>query len=316
MASAIRKHVTNHGLTGPGFTRVGPGAASSFWIRKRKVSSTTTKTHSEQDVCLDAIRRTEDDFLTTSTSTFDGPGVVAPVLTIAMSKEGIRLATRISQGLEAGSSGTSFQSNPVVSALLSMVQHLQYTGTVRTIPDEPSVSQGPPTAIVKPSVDTTKQVAEQINNLAQSLAENVLVGSNNNDPSDYVPTDDEDMAVNNDVDAEDDDNADMTIHVETITGEEADRLLAASDHDTNNDMDSSDPTGTAAICQSCTFYYADQNVIDDPIRADNLPPALPAVIVAESQPGSGTSSQNQQQQIETSSQAQQESETSSQNPMN
>ena len=98
-----------------------------------------------------------------TTSTFDGP-VVAPPLTLAMLKEGICLATRISQGFEAGSSGTSFRSNPVVPALLSMVKHLQYTGTVCTIPDDPSTSQGPPTAVVKPSVDTTKQVLDQVNN--------------------------------------------------------------------------------------------------------------------------------------------------------
>ena len=114
------------------------------------------------------------------------------------------------------------------------------------------------------------------------------------------------MAVNNDADTDDDDT-DMIIHVEAITKEEADRLLAHSDHDTDNDMDSSDPAGTAAIGQSRTFYYVDQNVMDDPIRVANLPPALPAVIVDKSQP------QNQQQ-TETSSQ--QESETSSQYPTN
>ena len=106
----------------------------------------------------------------------------------------------------------------------------------------------------------------------------------------------------------------LTICVESITREEADRLLALSDHDSNNDMDSSDPAGTAAIGQSRTFYYANQNVMDDPISADNLPPALRTVIVAESWLGSETSSQNQQ--IKTSSQNQQESETSSQNPTN
>ena len=240
---------------------------------------------------------------TTSTSTFEGP-VVAPIISLSAFKEGIRLATRISQGLEAGTSGTSSQSNPALPALLSMVKHLQYTGTVRLIPDEPSAPQTPPTAMVRPSVNTTVRVEEQINDLSQSLAENVLVRSDNNDPSDYVPTDDEDMAVNNDVDIDDDDNNMSTEHVMNQIND----LL-----DSDDEMDSSDPTGTAAIGQSRTYYYADQNVMDDPIRAADLPSVLPAVIVNQDQPDFETSSQ---QQIETSSQTQQESETSSQNPMN
>ena len=237
---------------------------------------------------------------TTSMSSFEGPP-----LTMAMLKEGINLATRISQGLEAGTSGTSYKTNPALPALLSMVKHLQYTGTVRTIPDDLNLSslQNPPTAVVKPSVDTTRQVTEQVNNLAQSLT-NVAVNSGNNDPSDYVPTDDEDMAFNNETDVDDDDE--VGISVETISRHEANRLLG---YDTDNDMDSSDPAGTAAIGQSRTFYYADPNIMDDPIRNANLPPALPAVIVADSE----TSSQNQQP-TETSSQP--ESETSSQNPTN
>ena len=148
-------------------------------------------------------------------------------------------------------------------------------------------------------------MTEQVDNLAQSLT-NVAVNSSNNDPSDYVPTDDEDMAVHSGVDTDDDK---VGIHVETISRDKAHSLL----YDTDNDMDSSDPTGTAAIGQGRTFYYADQNIMDDPIHVANLPPALPAVIVAESQPGSGTSSQNQSL-TETSSQP--ESETSSQNPTN
>ena len=242
---------------------------------------------------------------TTSTSTFEGP-VVAPIFSLSVFKEGIRLATRISQGLEAGTSGTSSQSNPALPALLSMVKHLQYTGTVRLIPDEPSAPQTPPTAVVKPSVGTTMRVEEQINNLSQSLAENVLVRSDNNDPSDYVHMDDKDMAVNNNFDIDDDDNTMSTEHVMNQIND----IL-----DSDDEMDSSDPTGTAAIGQSRTYYYADQNVMDDPIRAAYLPSVLLAVIVNQDQPDSETSSQNQQR-IETSSQNQQESETSSQNPTN
>ena len=248
---------------------------------------------------------------TTSTSTFEGP-VVVPPLTLAMLNEGINLAMRISQGLEAGSSGTSHGTSVILPALLGMVKHLQCTGTIPTVPENILASQKPPTAVVLPSVDTTKRMTEQVTNLARSLAENVVVESGNNDPSDYVPTDDEDMAVNNDYDFDDDGNI-------MSSGQVLDRIndLLDSDQDDQDDdgMDVSDPTGTAAIGQSRTYYYADQNVMDDPIRVADLPPVLPAVVVVQEQPDVETSSQTQQQN-ETSSQNQQESETSSQNPTN
>ena len=77
--------------------------------------------------------------------------------------------------------------------------------------------------------------------------------------------------------------------------------LLASDDNNDNAMDSIDPTGTAAIGQSSTSYYQDQNVMDNPIDAANLPPALPAFIAAGNlQPALLADAENQQE-SETSS---------------
>ena len=160
-----------------------------------------------------------------------------------------------------------------------MVQHLQKTGTVRIVPGEPSSSQSAVTATVTPAVVTEKftehNSLKQVDNLSRSIAESVLPGVNNDNPTDYIDTDNDDIAVNHD----------------TLTREQADELLASED-DSDNAMDLLDPTGTAANPQGEVIFYNDSNVMDDPIDAAYLPAAIPAVIVTENQPDSETSSQN------------------------
>ena len=111
-----------------------------------------------------------------------------------------------------------------------MVQNLQNTGTVCITSSEPSVSQSTATAVVTPFV-VTPTIKDQVNDLSQSVAESVLIdGVNNDNPPDYVDTDDEDMAVNH----------------QPFSMEQVDAILASED-DNDNAMDSIDPTGTAAI---------------------------------------------------------------------
>ena len=126
--------------------------------------------------------------------------------------------------------------------------------------------------------------------MSQSVAESVLIdGVNNANPPDYVDSDNDDMAVNN----------------KSFSMEQVDKILASED-DNDNAMDSIDPTGTAAIGQSSTSYYNDQNVMDNPIDAANLLPAIPAIVAAGNLPPA----------LLAAAENQQESETSFQNPTN
>ena len=228
----------------------------------------------------------------TSTSTFDGP-IITPVITPFALKQAIQRATRISQGEESGTSGTTFSSDPILSALLNMVQHLQGTGTVRIISTEPIASPSVATVEMAPSV-VIPTVEEQVDNLSQNVAESVLIDDvNYADPPDYVDTDDEEL---------------MRVHGQGIFSEEqVNEMLAGSEDD--NAMDLLDPTGTAAIGQGSTTYYNDQNVMDNPIDAADLPQAIPAAIVIA--PGILPIAGNLP-----IADPQQDSETSAQNPTN
>ena len=172
-----------------------------------------------------------------------------------------------------------------------MVQHLQGTGTVRIISTEPIASPSVATVEMAPS-DVIPTVEEQVDNLSQNVAESVLIDDvNNADPPDYIDTDDEEM---------------MTVHGQGIFSEEqVNEMLAGSEDD--NAMDLLDPTGTAAIGQGSTNYYNDQNVMDNPIDAADLPQALPAAIGPGILPIAGNLP---------IADPQQDSETSAQNPTN
>ena len=74
------------------------------------------------------------------------------------------------------------------------------------------------------------------------------------------------------------------------TTEEANWMLES---DNDNEMDLLDPTGTPAIAQGGVVFYNDLNIMDPPIEAANLPPAIPAVIASKNPTNTETSSQNE-----------------------
>jgi hypothetical protein len=181
-----------------------------------------------------------------------------------------------------------YPENSVVSALLAMGDHISQE-KAKLASRKNSLPGGTVTYSETPPVhsevevagnsanETERVVLEQVEHLTQSVAENVINDVGNNSPLDYGDSDGDDHDFNG-------------------TLEDANNLLYGDlpEHtEESEEMDASEPAGTAAIPQgSSIIFYGDPNYIDTEVTVLGLPPVLQAVPSLGVTPNNETFSQN------------------------
>jgi hypothetical protein len=245
---------------------------------------------------------------TTSASTIDHPTKTSdPVFTIYDIREARRRAERVSRGEQAGTSGSiSVQDQyhaPVVAQILSLVNNLKQQGVVpetNASALKPATTSLPAPVTISDTASTTstQEIEQGIRQLATAMAESVLPDDIpvDNSPADYVIEDTVDL-----IDLTTDSHgrdllyqgmSDMESH-HSINLDDVGGLLDSEDEREEN-MDQTEPTGTAAIPQGQVIFYNDSNQdqVQDQPQVDQQAATLPAVNAGEEQPNPETISQN------------------------
>ena len=209
---------------------------------------------------------------TTSTSTIDHPTRPSePTFTIYDIREACRRAERVSRGEQAGTSGSiSVQDRyhaPIVSQILSLVNNLKQQGVVSETNAsalKPATTSLPAPVTISDTASTTSthEIAQGIRQLATAMAESVLPDDIpvDNSPADYVIEETPDLIDLTDSHGRDllyqgmsDMESQHSINLDDVGG------LLDSEEEQEEQMDQTEPTGTAAIPQNQVVFYNDPN---------------------------------------------------------